>query len=72
MPEGPRKYTDEQLVRGVAISETMRQLLIFLGLAPYGGNYETVRRRIQKLGLEAPPAPAYVKGGALVPVLMTT
>ncbi len=31
----------------------MRQVLIVLGLAPYGGNYETVRRRIAELHLPA-------------------
>jgi hypothetical protein len=31
----------------------MRQVLIVLGLAPYGGNYETVRRRIAELDLPA-------------------
>jgi hypothetical protein len=30
----------------------MREILAFLGLAPYGGNYETVRRRAELLGLE--------------------
>jgi hypothetical protein len=43
----------------------MRELLIFLGLAPYGGNYETVRRRIKGLGLGAPPTPEYMTGKRL-------
>lgn len=30
----------------------MRELLIYLGLAPRGGNYETVRNRIKTLGLD--------------------
>jgi hypothetical protein len=43
----------------------MRQLLVFLGLAPYGGDYESVRRRIKELGLEAPPIPPYMRGRRL-------
>jgi hypothetical protein len=49
----PRRYTDEQLARAVAASRNMREVLIALGLAPRGGNYETVRRRIAVLGLDA-------------------
>jgi HNH endonuclease len=53
MPVGPQKYTDEQLALAVATSPNMRQALIALGLSPRGGNYETVRRRITALGLDA-------------------
>jgi hypothetical protein len=53
MPKGPQKYTDEQLALAVANSPNMYQVLISLGLSPRGGNYETVRRRIAFLGLEA-------------------
>ena len=49
---GARKYTDTQLARALAEARTMRQLLVALGLAPYGGNYENVRRRIGDLGLD--------------------
>jgi hypothetical protein len=37
----------------VATSRTMRDVLVALGLAPYGGNYETIRNRIRYLGLDA-------------------
>lgn len=47
------RYTDDQLRDAVRTSTTIREILIKLGLAPYGGNYETVRRRIGELGLEA-------------------
>jgi hypothetical protein len=47
------RYTDDQLRDAVRTSTTIREILIKLGLAPYGGNYETVRRRIDELGLEA-------------------
>lgn len=53
MPKGPRKYTDAQLIQGVSECQTMRELLTFLGLAPYGGNYENIRRRISELGLDS-------------------
>jgi hypothetical protein len=47
-----RKYTDEQLAHAVAASRNMRQVLRALGLAPRGGNYENVWRRINQLGLD--------------------
>ena len=52
MSGGPRRYTDEQLAVAVAGSRSMREVLIALGLVPRGGNYETVWRRIEALGLE--------------------
>jgi hypothetical protein len=48
-----RKYTDEQLAAAVAASQNMRQVLIALGIAPFGGNYETVWRHIRILGIVA-------------------
>jgi hypothetical protein len=53
MPRSPRKYTDEQLAEAVAGSRSMREVLIALGLAPRGGNYETVWRRIDLLAIDA-------------------
>jgi hypothetical protein len=50
---GARKYSDDRLVRAVAESGSMREVLMALGLAPYGGNYESVRRQIVKLGLRS-------------------
>jgi hypothetical protein len=49
---GRRKYTDQQLVHAVSTCRTMRDILVRLGMAPYGGNYETVRHRAETLGLE--------------------
>ena len=49
---GRRTYTDDQLVDAVQTSKNTREILIKLGLAPYGGNYETVRRRMCELNLE--------------------
>lgn len=50
---GATRYTDEQLRVAVRTSTTIREILIKLGVAAYGGNYETVRRRIAELGLDA-------------------
>ena len=47
-----RKYTDEQLAMAVAGSRNMREVLIALGLAPRGGNYESVWRRIEAVELD--------------------
>lgn len=51
---GRRKYTDAQLEQAVHSCRTIREILVKLGLAPYGGNYETVRQRIAELGLSTP------------------
>ena len=53
MAGGRRSYTDADLTRAVATSETMREIISAIGLVPRGGNYETVRRRIAELGLDA-------------------
>jgi len=45
-------YTDDDLRRAVARSRNVHQTLLALGLVPRGGNYETVRERIQELGLD--------------------
>ena len=50
---GRRKYTDEQLKTALARSRNMRELLISLGLAPRGGNYESIRERMHALGMDA-------------------
>jgi hypothetical protein len=53
MARGPKKYNDLQLACAVATHKTLSGVLIELGMAPSGGNYETVKRRIRELGLEA-------------------
>jgi hypothetical protein len=55
---GARKYTDADLAHAVSASRTMREILIALGLAPYGGNYETVRKADRRLGSSLKPHPA--------------
>lgn len=52
MPRQP-KYTDGQLACAVASSRSIHSVLAALGLAPRGGNYETIRRRIAAMGLDA-------------------
>lgn len=47
------RYTDEQLAVALPQARTYRQLLLRLGVAPYGGNYEYVQRRIARCGLDA-------------------
>lgn len=46
-----RTYTEEDLRRSVRRSTSRRQVLIALGLKPQGGNYATVGREIERLGL---------------------
>ena len=48
-----RKYTDDELASAVAGSRNMSSVLAALRLAPRGANYETTRRRIVALGLDA-------------------
>lgn len=43
----------------------MREILVCLSMAPYGGNYETVWRRIVELGLDASHLRRLRKGRAL-------
>ena len=45
------RYTDEDVADAVARNVSMRQTLLQLGLAPLGGNYKTLRRRIEVLQL---------------------
>ncbi|MBV7339743.1 HNH endonuclease [Chloroflexi bacterium TSY] len=48
----PRKYTDSQLVEAVKTSYSIRAVLLKIGLAPAGGNYESVAKRIENLNLD--------------------
>ena len=41
-----RKYTVEQLKEAVKTSHSYRQALKKLGVAPYGGNYDVIRKAI--------------------------
>jgi hypothetical protein len=47
-----KKYTDEQLIAAVKESTSIRQVLLYLGLAPRGGSYRTIHNAINKLNLD--------------------
>jgi hypothetical protein len=65
MVRGPKKYNDLQLACAVATCRTMRDVLIELGLAPYGGNYENVWKRIHQLRLDASHLRTFRRGKRL-------
>lgn len=44
-------YTNEDIINAVQQSTSKRQVLILLGLAPKGGNYVTVTKKIKELDL---------------------
>lgn len=46
------KYTEKQLREAVKESLSKRQVLLRLGVAPYGGNYEVLRRAIKYFAID--------------------
>jgi hypothetical protein len=48
----PSRVSDAQLLAAARTARNVRQLLLALDLAPYGGNYEVVRRRLLELGVD--------------------
>ena len=46
-----RNYTDEEFVKAVEDSGSLRQVLQKLNLREAGGNYQCAKERIRKLGL---------------------
>ena len=46
----PRKVSDEELLAAAVDARNMRDLLLRLGIAEYGGNYESIRKRLSGLG----------------------
>lgn len=48
----PRKWTEHQLREAVRQSQTVRQVLQRIGLAPYGGNYAVIKRQLNHLRLD--------------------
>jgi len=46
------KYTHDQLVKAVATSNSLRQTLIKLNVAPFGGNYDVLRKAILHFNLD--------------------
>lgn len=45
-----RRVTDEEVLKAAAEALNMRALLRALGIASYGGNYDSMRRRLDRLG----------------------
>lgn len=54
MGERPSKITDAALLAAVPGAANLRQLLQALGVAAYGANYELVRARLRRLGVDEP------------------
>lgn len=50
----PSKISDEQLLAAVPHAQNLRQLLLALGVAAYGGNDEVIRPRLAELGVDDP------------------
>lgn len=48
----PSKISDSALLAAVPTAANLRQLLLALGVAAYGGNYEVVRERLRGLGVD--------------------
>ncbi|MGA9993876.1 MAG: HNH endonuclease signature motif containing protein, partial [Pyrinomonadaceae bacterium] len=47
-----RKYTERQLAKAIKTSTSLAQTLDKLGVAPYGGNYQVLRRAIDHFKLD--------------------
>lgn len=47
-----KKYSQEQLIRAVQTSTSIREVLRKLQVAPYGGNYAVCKGYMEKLGLD--------------------
>jgi hypothetical protein len=46
------KYSELELINAVSISTSMRQTLINLNVAPFGGNYDVLRKAIKHFNLD--------------------
>jgi hypothetical protein len=46
------KYSIEQLKTAINTSTSMRQVLIKVNVAPYGGNYDVLRKAHNHFGLD--------------------
>ena len=47
-----KRYPEEELVEAIRTSRSIRQALMKVGIAPYGGNYATVRMLIKKHNID--------------------
>lgn len=50
----PSKITDQALLAAIPSARNLRQLLLALDVAPYGGNYDVIRQRLLRLGIHEP------------------
>jgi len=48
----PLKYSREQLSQAVHGSTSLRQVLSRLNMAPFGGNYDVLRRSLKRFGID--------------------
>ena len=66
---GKPKYSDEEFVKAIAESTSIRQTLIKLGLKPVGGNYATAKNKTIKMRLDVShhTGKGWNKGGKFVP-----
>ena len=48
----PRKYTEKELVRAISVSTPMRQTLLYLNVAPFGGSDDVLRKAIEHFDLD--------------------
>jgi hypothetical protein len=64
-----RKYSDKQLREAVKNAASMRQVLQKLDVAPYGGNYDVLRKAIRHFNLDTShfTGQAWNKGKILPP-----
>jgi 5-methylcytosine-specific restriction endonuclease McrA len=64
-----RKYDQHRLEEAVKNSASLRQVLVIPGVAPYGGNYEVLRRAIRHFNLDTShfTGQGWNKGKALGP-----
>jgi hypothetical protein len=46
------KYTESELIKAVLISTSMRQTLVNLNVAPFGGNYDVLRKATKHFDLD--------------------
>jgi len=46
------KFTREQIAAAIIGAKSIRQVLIGLGVAPYGGNYGVLRRALHRYDID--------------------
>lgn len=59
----PKKYSEADLRSAVAAVTSIRQALIRLGVAPYGGNYEVFKRAVVAFGISTEHFTGRAAGG---------